>query len=64
MSKRTKQIMFGVFGISCKAIFHLLAFIATYCYCRKVFTILLSIWIIHNIASLIAYKGKLIFSDR
>lgn len=62
MKQQTKQIIFSIFGISCKAVFHILAFVATYYHCRKVFVVLLSIWIIHNIVSILAYKGKWILT--
>ena len=40
MKETTKQITFAIFGISCKAVFHLLAFVATHYYCKTIFIII------------------------
>lgn len=58
MSKITKDIMFGVFGIGCKVSFFAASLITAYCYSKVICLNLLGIFVLHNVVSLWYMKGK------
>lgn len=63
MTKKVKDLLFSVFGISCKISFFVTSLVTAYCYNKTICFILISIFVLHNIITLWYFKGKKIKID-
>lgn len=58
MKTKRKDKLFGIFGLTCKAVFHLLGLIAAYKWNVKLFIFLIGLMVLHNIVSLVFIKHR------
>lgn len=58
MTKKVKKILFIIIGLTCKFVFHLLAFITAFLYSYKIGFVLVGIYVFHQLISLWFMKGK------